>query len=1191
MKKALAIIATIITLFVALCLQAQAKSEFKLDENGVLWGKGDNNHCQLGFDSNGENVEDFVKITDNVKEFTGNSTIYAIKNDNSVWAWGYNGEGNCGTGNTETVKTPTKILDNAVQSSFSSGCIVLDAEGKLWVWGSNASSSLWGPNYGNIGLGDEVEFISTPTILLEDVREISLGFVSSSKAVFAIKNNGELFGFGRDASDFGLSTAIKKVEEINNAKKVTVSNYMAIAETNDNEVYVCGSYPIGTWSATTQTQTISSNFKKIFDDVKMIAEGYDSTAICVIKNDNNLYGWGYKPNFGMRSENKNSYTDKYTKDAVMLLENVKDAVYVKVPNMWTRLFVLTNEGDLYISRRVGVAYYGSVGLPINDIEKNCLTLAMTNVEEILPDGTVMHKNGSVWSVGNSVLEKIHAEEVKENECISPPTKDFATAITGDGYKYENGTLYLTGIGEASVPTIDVEPTEIKKLVVGKSITNLDNVISALNKNEKSWWVEEIIVDEENEHFSSLNGVLFNKDKSVLIKFPPFKEGEYTIPEGVKELDARTFARSINVTKVIIPDGVTEIKSGTFSQCMKLESITIPKSVKIIEAGAFSGGDTNMIGQHPTALKEIDYKGAYAQWSQIQKGASYNYHRMNITQGGDILKKATKHFTDTYILFGGKRIDLTAPMYASYDRVMVPLEDICTAMGYSVQWDNAAWGVRAIKDSTHILFPIFPDNTSKGEVYDVYYIDGSGESVVTQNSYQLQSLQGGLYYEDIYHHTVLDNGKAMASVKLLEKVFGSEAIFGTDDMKSKAEFISRFDDHTIVFYENTIWAWGGEYGEVPVKLLENVKKLEVLNASSGEYSYYAICEDNSLYVWGAHGFYANMMPGSKPSTYTYVGGMLGMACNTNVAPLYYGPPGSIDYSKYSEKTPDQTTPVKLLDNIEKVIAGDGKVVALGVNGEVYIWGQCSDANNIAPKLINSNAQKVYVTGTSPAFNTGLIGILEKYDSLAIYSGDSLKVRVNDVVKTYVVMQQYFPSFFVLAKDGRLWKADSSDKNVVMENVTGFEQIKGIIYVRTADGSVYESGLLTGNLQLTDKEIEFEEIFERKITVNVNGETLITDVNPYIKNDRTLVPMRAIFEALGAEVSWDNDTRTAIGKKGNVEVKITIGENVLYKNGEAIELDAPAEITNDRTMVPVRAISEAFGCTVNWDNDTKTVEITN
>ncbi len=126
------------------------------------------------------------------------------------------------------------------------------------------------------------------------------------------------------------------------------------------------------------------------------------------------------------------------------------------------------------------------------------------------------------------------------------------------------------------------------------------------------------------------------------------------------------------------------------------------------------------------------------------------------------------------------------------------------------------------------------------------------------------------------------------------------------------------------------------------------------------------------------------------------------------------------------------------------------------------------------------------------------------------------------------------------------------------------------------------------------VPFGNILERdenEITIAMDNKRLTTDTAPYIKNDRTMVPMRAIFEALGAEVSWDNETMTAIGVKDGVEVKITIGEDRLYKNGEAVQLDAAAEITNDRTMVPVRAISEAFGCNVDWDNETKTVKITN
>jgi len=113
---------------------------------------------------------------------------------------------------------------------------------------------------------------------------------------------------------------------------------------------------------------------------------------------------------------------------------------------------------------------------------------------------------------------------------------------------------------------------------------------------------------------------------------------------------------------------------------------------------------------------------------------------------------------------------------------------------------------------------------------------------------------------------------------------------------------------------------------------------------------------------------------------------------------------------------------------------------------------------------------------------------------------------------------------------------------------------------------------------------------EIKVLYQGEKIVfPDQKPVIKNSRTLVPLRAIFEAMGALVDWNNDTRTVLATKGDVSLSLEIGSNLLYKNGVPIEIDVPAEIMNDRTMVPVRAIAEAFGSVVDWDNDTRTVLI--
>ena len=111
----------------------------------------------------------------------------------------------------------------------------------------------------------------------------------------------------------------------------------------------------------------------------------------------------------------------------------------------------------------------------------------------------------------------------------------------------------------------------------------------------------------------------------------------------------------------------------------------------------------------------------------------------------------------------------------------------------------------------------------------------------------------------------------------------------------------------------------------------------------------------------------------------------------------------------------------------------------------------------------------------------------------------------------------------------------------------------------------------------------------INVIVDGNYINFDTKPQFVNGRTMVPMRRIFEELGASVQWDNATWTAIAKKDGVEIRFTIDDYTMYKNGSPNTLDVPAQLINGRTLVPLRAVSEAFGCDVGWDGGDNIVSI--
>ena len=111
----------------------------------------------------------------------------------------------------------------------------------------------------------------------------------------------------------------------------------------------------------------------------------------------------------------------------------------------------------------------------------------------------------------------------------------------------------------------------------------------------------------------------------------------------------------------------------------------------------------------------------------------------------------------------------------------------------------------------------------------------------------------------------------------------------------------------------------------------------------------------------------------------------------------------------------------------------------------------------------------------------------------------------------------------------------------------------------------------------------------IQVIVDEQNLVFDQPPIIENGHTFVPLRVIFEALGARVDWNNATRTVTAIKDDVTVALTIGDDILYRNGVGIKLDVQGRIANGRTLVPARAVAESFGAYVDWDIANRTVII--
>ncbi len=111
----------------------------------------------------------------------------------------------------------------------------------------------------------------------------------------------------------------------------------------------------------------------------------------------------------------------------------------------------------------------------------------------------------------------------------------------------------------------------------------------------------------------------------------------------------------------------------------------------------------------------------------------------------------------------------------------------------------------------------------------------------------------------------------------------------------------------------------------------------------------------------------------------------------------------------------------------------------------------------------------------------------------------------------------------------------------------------------------------------------------IKLYIDDEQISSDVSPCIVNDRTMVPVRVVMEHLGASVEWDGDLRQVSIETEKKNIQLVIDNRIAMVDAKSVKLDAAPMIKSDRTLVPIRFVSEELGYNVNWDDKTRSVNI--
>lgn len=270
------------------------------------------------------------------------------------------------------------------------------------------------------------------------------------------------------------------------------------------------------------------------------------------------------------------------------------------------------------------------------------------------------------------------------------------------------------------------------------------------------------------------------------------------------------------------------------------------------------------------------------------------------------------------------------------------------------------------------------------------------------------------------------------------------------------------------------------------------------------------------------------------------------------------------------------PIKVPD-ISDVIAistGDNMSLALKDDGTVWTWSINGDANlqSCQPVKIEGLSDIIAISGADTAL---------KSDGTVWKWGKNNYGQIgNGTMEDTVIPVKVIGLEGIVKISSNEWHSLALDKN---GEVWAWGRNNG---GQLGDGAVlYENKPVQCMFYSKPQSDEVTDI----IKVTVNNDLLAFDVLPINVNSRILVPMRLIFESLGAEIEWDESTLTVTAKKDGNTMKIRTGSTEAFINGQKVLLDTPANLYGGRMLVPVRFISESLGAKVDWDSYSRTVII--